>query len=496
LGNSISRVKRAAFEITGTETIISGNVSSLSPAAATASLQPIHVLNDGAGNHQIVVGNQFGYGWRGYASGTRATGLPNTQISNNRFLSLSGAPLAAGGAGLLMQGNYINTNSLPPSPGLGLTCDASCTTPGILCTQDSDCGTCTSTFKCIPEPVAGFVGSPTVGSLSQTHNAWIGNHLFSGQVATQQCQAGGGTVTFAGAQCDVSLSTCTGGGGTCAGGPPSTCSGGPPNNKRCCAGTGANTCSVRTPTPFIRVLEFPGVSSGGSLWQFALNTIFGAVTLDNFVGVDMVSSGTLGANFVIADWIIADNNWNAPGATSGVAIKFPTNFSTISGVTLSGNWFKGWGPTPSANFIANYRGSFGSISLVNGHPAAGSGAGLNTGTTTQFFPVTGIANANLTTETLQNETMMGSGTWWKGTCTCNAAPGGTATRVITLRKNAGSTAATCTITSAIQECSLNSIAPISFASGDELNWQQVGTGSGNLCPTISCISYISHDTVL
>ena len=153
-----------------------------------------------------------------------------------------------------MQGNYINTNGALFGPGTATSCDVSCTNPGIFCNQDSDCGTCTSAQKCIPEPVGGFAGSPTAYNVT-THNAWMGNHLFDGFAAVRQCTVAGNI----GQQCNVAAAN-----GTCAGGAP-TCTGTPAvcggttteSGKLCCNQAGTATCGVRTPTPFIRHIEYP-----------------------------------------------------------------------------------------------------------------------------------------------------------------------------------------------------------------------------------------------
>src|SRR5262249_3473049 len=104
------------------------NTADLSNAIPTAALHPIHVLNDGANNQTNVLGNIFRHGWRGFATGTRTHGLTNTLVANNRFIGLSGAPIAAGGAGLMVQNNYLNLTGDVLSAGTYLTCDSSCTT--------------------------------------------------------------------------------------------------------------------------------------------------------------------------------------------------------------------------------------------------------------------------------------------------------------------------------------------------------------------------------
>src|SRR5262249_59686804 len=129
-GNYVHKVATAAFNLPGTAFVaqIENNTADLSNAIPTAALHPIHVLNDGANNQTNVLGNIFRHGWRGFATGTRTHGLTNTLVANNRFIGLSGAPIAAGGAGLMVQNNYLNLTGDVLSAGTYLTCDSSCTT--------------------------------------------------------------------------------------------------------------------------------------------------------------------------------------------------------------------------------------------------------------------------------------------------------------------------------------------------------------------------------
>ena len=119
-GNVITNVKTAGIQLSGgTGSTLDGNYITLSNALPTAALSPVHILNDGA-LQTIITSNQFNTGWRAFTTGTRTNGLTNTILTNNRFLQQSGAAIAAGGAGMLVSGNYFNTNGLGSWPGTAL----------------------------------------------------------------------------------------------------------------------------------------------------------------------------------------------------------------------------------------------------------------------------------------------------------------------------------------------------------------------------------------
>ena len=71
--NSIASVTRAGIELLGFQATVSNNVIQLQVGRPTATLQPVHILNDGAGNQQTVTSNDFLYGWRGTSPGRGPT---------------------------------------------------------------------------------------------------------------------------------------------------------------------------------------------------------------------------------------------------------------------------------------------------------------------------------------------------------------------------------------------------------------------------------------
>src|SRR5262249_45295455 len=156
----------------------------------------------------------------------------------------------------------------------------------------------------------------------------------------------------------------------------------------------------------------------------------------------------------------------------------------------------------STGNIANYQGSFGSISLSNGHIAPGTFTHIPAVTTAaNFAPMTGIEDVLTAAEADVQEVMTGAGTVWKRTCTVNAAVTGNSTRVLTLRKNGANTAMTCTLTNAGNQCTPAAgaaSAPVAYAAGDLLNWQMGSTiGTGTLPgASVTCVSYVSHDTAM
>jgi hypothetical protein len=376
IGNQIRDIHDIGLWLTSSlGTKVMGNTVSLSTARPTSSLAPIHMLLDSRLNQAIITGNYFVGGWRGITAGKAAGGFANTLITSNRFVGLAGASLAMGGPGILFQQNYINQKS---GGGPTLVCDATCSNLGALCQQDSDCTSCSASVqRCIPEPVNGFVGSPTAVAGS-SHNAWQSNIMFMAQhTATLQCQNGGGTATNVGALCDVELSTCTGGGGTCGGGPPATCSGGSENGNLCCAGTGANTCSARTPTPWLRVLDYATAAAHVDN-TIANNLIFGGGTTSDVVGIDFCSSASLG-HLNVKRWTISGNEFYAPSATNTWAIRFPTSGIFLDNV-ISNNNMVGWGAD-----IENNLGTMGSVSFP---PITFSLHGDMTTNSTSFVDIT------------------------------------------------------------------------------------------------------------
>src|SRR5262249_6482597 len=90
---------------------IDGNKCLFAASPLSLTYHPIHVLNDGGSQQLLVTNNIFSLGWRGYATGSSTAGLANVKIANNRFVSLAGAPIAAGGAGIEVAFNYMNTGA-------------------------------------------------------------------------------------------------------------------------------------------------------------------------------------------------------------------------------------------------------------------------------------------------------------------------------------------------------------------------------------------------
>jgi hypothetical protein len=346
---------------------IIGNTSHLNPSRPTAALKPIHIrLDDGSdsGPSQVTIeANYFFGGWRGISTGlrTNASGLTNTNIQSNRFVALSGAAFVMGGAGVLVQNNYVN-GSLGGGP--SLVCDASCRggsleTRGQICFQDSDCivngNTCSSTQKCIPEPFAGYVESPTA-VMEAAHPVWSGNLLFSSSGTVKQC---GGTTSYPGSQCTTAGNACAGEAPTCTGGPPAVCGGTTTEAGALCCPGAAPTCTARTDSPYVRVIDY-GVAgtSNVSDFIFAGNNVLPATAGANLVGLDFQSSGSLG-NIAAQRILISGNNLSGIGGANSTAIKFPTTSSGIVNVSISGNSFAGW-----ATDVANFTGTMGDLSYV------------------------------------------------------------------------------------------------------------------------------------
>ena len=261
--NAIWHVEKAGMvTTTGWSWQIVQNKLDLSGGRPTASLAPIGYM-PGTTSQAVVMGNIQTGGYRGVAAPNRTDGLANTIYLGNRFIALSGASFAIGGAGIQVFSSYQNSTGGAVGT---LVCDATCgggspTTRGKVCQQDADCtangNTCSATYACIPEPLFGFLGSPyqARGRQGAAHNAYVGNIMFDARPeATKQAA---GTATNPGAYCQVTQSDCTGQGGTCAGEPPSTCTGasGDANNKFCSLGT-SSTCTVRSLVPMLRLVDW------------------------------------------------------------------------------------------------------------------------------------------------------------------------------------------------------------------------------------------------
>lgn len=480
----------------------SNNKVQYSSIAMSSTYHPCGVLTDNGAQQLSIVGNQFLNGWRGVCQGTSTNPLLNTQIGNNRFVGLAGAPVALGGAGVNVAFNYMNNGAQSPNSFSNLVCDATCVggspvTRGNICFQDTDCtaggNTCNgSVQKCIPEPVAGFIGSPQTAVGAQ-HPSWVGNLMFNGTAfSMKQCTVAGAIGQF----CQVA--SCSGG-VACSGSPVQTCASGADSGKACCQTAAGATCANRTQQPMIRIPDY-GAASGAADFMFQSNTVFTTSLTTDWVGIDMQSSAALG-NISLTSSKIANNLFQAASTTNTQAIKFPTSFTSIANVSVTDNHFDGWAAGASTGNIANYQGAMGSISLENGGALSSTFTGLTTAAQTIFFPIPGNSAGN-TTETTAGIQSWATGamTIWKMSCNIDAAPGGTSTRAFTLRKNAGNAALTCTIASGATTCvttaGANS-APVSLAANDKYDLQQVSVlGTSLAAANGSCVFYASNDTNL
>jgi len=398
--NNFSRLKKASIWSKGApyEVNINSNVSYLSLARPTASLQPVHILGDGNGgigpSQWVINGNMFIGGWRGYAVGVRSDCLTNTEFTGNRFISLWGAAIVGQGAGNNTQGNYLNTMGAGAGP--SLSCDASCNaaTRGTLCQQDSDCTSCSGNY-CETEPLM-WVGNPQNPLCGTTHYTALSNLVFNGSNA-YQCTTGSGSATNPGALCDF-MNTCNGGGRaglpcntgsdcpttndcsgarvginyatcaadtgftSCSGGPPATChSSGPVNGHLCCAGSGSNSCAVRTPAMGYEFTESTAAICGSfcshNLANIQGNTIFqSGRALTNWRGIE-ISANNLG-NQAISDSHIASNLFSGSGIATAVGIHFPTTVRSITNLNIVGNSF-----AALSTDIQNAKGTYGPISF-------------------------------------------------------------------------------------------------------------------------------------
>ena len=506
--NQVNRVHDTAFRLTGTAGNpangigLIANKSNLSPAFPTAALHPEHILADGVFiQNNTAAANYFVGGWRGFDPGSNT--LVNFNLIGGRFIGLWGAAFVGGNsAGFNVQSNYVNVSN---STTYSTSCDASCTGGrGGVCNLDSDCTGCNgSVNKCIPEPVAGFLGQPTATAGTGIQHPMIVGNLFSsggGGVPVKQCTVAGNI----GQACQVA--SCAGG-ATCSG-TPATCqtggdaTGGPNGGgKLCCQTAAGATCAVRNPTPYIRVVDN---GNADSYAQVAITDNIFQAEVANMVAIDFVSTASLG-NITFTRSMITNNLFES-GVAAGNAITLPTvNPGQITLLSIADNTFANLATPVTTGNITNYQGSFGSLSLQNGRMTNGSVHTLGTVTAiTNFFPFDSVpqgATDPPTAETTQSAVMTGSGTVWKMTCSVSAAPSNTSSRSFTLRKNLTTdTAMTCTITGAATSCSTAAgaaSAPVAFANGDRLDWKTVSTVVTALVGAdASCVAYVSHDTAM
>jgi hypothetical protein len=521
--NTLSRTFTANVHITGAPsgTNINGNVSNqglfmVTPTVVqfpTLAFHPSHVLNDGTANQTIIVGNNFGGGWHAYTSGARTDGLINTIFGANRIVDAVGAPVATGGAGLTVVDNYINESGALFGLGTWTSCDASCAggspvTRGVPCNNDSECiingNTCGGlVFKCRPEPVNGYVGSPTAVE-GGNHNIWANNIMFNGQAtAFKQC-IGSGPI---GQRCDVAANNGSCNGGAVCSGTPAVCqAGGTETGKLCCTTGGTGACSPREPIDHLRIVDY-GAAITHTLLTVANNTFFGGDATNGQV-VDIDAFGANVGNISLLDFKITGNNFLAPGAPNSTntpnttAIRFPTAFTTIAAVDISDNSFHGFTTPATVGNIANYLGSFGSLSLLNGRIDTNTIQNLGTVTAiTNFWPIEGFpngtANTPPTTEINQDIVATGAMTVWKMSCQTSTAPSNTSSRVQTLMLASNPTSMTCSISGAATSCT-SANQPVAVAANQTLAIKTVSTVVTALAASqnLTCTLYVSHDTAM
>jgi hypothetical protein len=495
-GNKIIRPTKACVWLNstlGTGFRVDSNVCDMT-TATTSSLQPACAISDGTFTQQSTFSSNFCVGgWRDVTGNS----FTNINIVGNRFYANQGAAIAVANAGVNVQSNYFNQNATWTT-----SCDLSCAggapvTRGIFCNQDTDCtaggNTCNaSVFKCNPEPLQGYLGDATSNS-PNVHPSWVGNLMFNNQTAAmKQCTVAGAI----GQKCDVA--SCNGG-ATCSG-TPQTCQSGADSGKFCCQTAAGATCAVRTPTAHLIVPDYGASQTTITNGMIADNIFFGGTAGGNYVAIDFVRSASLG-NIKLTTFSITNNSFSLPDNTGNVYIKLPSVVNaTFGNLFLTGNQFttltSGVAPT---NYIVNYQGSMGPITLVNGKIANFDFPTLTTAAQTLF---SGMNQAQQnTTEANTVETIMpGSGTIWKMTCQIHDTPTNTSTRAFTLRQNHGDTAMTCTITNAIKQCTTAAgaaSAPIAFAAGDQFDMKQVSVVGTALAATQgTCVAYASFDTVM
>jgi hypothetical protein len=370
--NIFSRLKTASVRVNeGWGTRIVNNVSKLGTcgggqpgvagcnAAATLgsyvtpTFMPRHFIVAGgafATSQTTIANNEMTAGWRGIDSDDGTNGLTNINIANNRGYSISGAFGAVGGAGVQYVGNYVNGGQNAYGGGAGpvTVCDPSCSvTPGFPCNADADCGTCGSTYKCVPEPTI-WVGSPNNSSVRSTsHMGMLGNILYAGSQFGGQC-TGSGNI---GQLCDTAVTACAGG-ASCSG-TPAVCQTGTEKGKRCCT---TGTCTQpRQSWSDVRMTDGSHVEM-----NIAANQIFGLQTA-NMKWIDM-SSGVAGDPDLAGGAITGNQiygNTGAPTSTTSLGIAFPAGTPTITNVAVAGNHF--WQINDK---IVNWKGTWGLASLL------------------------------------------------------------------------------------------------------------------------------------
>ena len=502
-GNLIKRVTGACVhlgESAGLGDRVNNNICvNLLSGPITGTIRPACLLLDGPFTQQVTFGNNYCQGnWRNLVGNS----FTNANIIGNRFYAYTGAVVDLGNAGVNIVGNYMNSQNFTT---WSSSCDSTCTggtpsTKGVFCGQDSDCtangNTCNAAvFKCNPEPVIGYFGNMAEVNSPNQHPLWGSNLMFNGFSAPpKQCTVAGAI----GQICDVA--SCAGG-ATCSGAPSQTCQSGTDSGKRCCQTAAGATCAQRVATDWIVVPDHGAATATSTNLQLIDNILFGGGNGNNYIYLNFMPHGASLGNQGISGLLIAANNWQLPAVAGNIYIQFPTNPpAAFNNIVLTGNNLQ---PVGNITPIANYQGSFGSLSLVNGAIQRGTATGMGAAAVAcgpppgEFFPVNGTAAVGA--EAGAKNIMTSTGTIWKMTCTADAAPGAGNTRVYTLRQNGANTTLTCTIAGATQnECTTAAgaaSAPINFVSGDTLDWGDCSTGAAIGGTTTTCTAYLSTNAM-
>lgn len=347
LANVFSRLLTASVSLqTGWGIRVMDNRSVLGGAGGTAggvttkyitpTFKPVHVEHGGAQfavSQVTIMGNVFVAGWRGVDGNGTANTLTNLNIANNRFYGVSGACVAMGGAGVQTIGNYCNGSpTIYGGAGPATVCNPTCSTnKGSACTNDADCGTCSSTYKCGPEPTV-WIGAPQTNQ-GTAHAMSLGNIWYLGMQAGGQCT---GASTNAGQICTTG--TPPGSSNTCAdsaacSGTPAVCQAGGEQGRRCCTGT--PTCSVREPWSGIRFTPTAHAET-----SIAANAIFGGQETQT-TGISVDTPGITG-DPDLSGAVFTGNNiyFSATADSTTTGIKFPTGGSpTMTKLGIHSNHF-------------------------------------------------------------------------------------------------------------------------------------------------------------
>src|SRR5262249_44636204 len=275
--------------------------------------------------------------------------LHNSGYSMNRFIAQAGAAFNLGGAGVFVEGRYLNSGG---ATHYTASCDASCSNRGHQGINDPGCSrrSVLLTAKCLPDAAFAYLGTIRGGGGGVlAHGSYMSNIIFIpiAQAPVKQCS---GASTNLGLVCETAANTCAGG-ATCSG-TPAKCQTGTEAGKYCCTGA-TPTCSARSKTAMIVMPDF-GTSTTQSDTNISLNPFLVPVNGDSIVGIDMLRGASLG-NLSIVGLQITNNIFNGETTTNSTAILFPTSGS-FSGVNIIGNLFHGpW--IKLKNFFGSYGGA-------------------------------------------------------------------------------------------------------------------------------------------